>query len=98
MNEKKNVDLQQENQNVEQSEQSKLPNQGVTGARRVLMVVGVGLSTMPMAFADSGTVDIDLTTGLAGVAVITGLIASGTLKALPTYAAWGIKKALSMLR
>lgn len=49
------------------------------------------------AFADSGTA-IDLTTGLGGVAVIGGLIASGQLKAMPTYAAWGIKKALSMLR
>lgn len=95
MNEK-NVDLQQENENVEQSKQdNKLLT---TVGRQGLMVVGVGLSTMPFAFADTGAIDIDLTTGLAGVAVIGGLVASGTLKALPTYAAWGIKKALSMLR
>ncbi|MBF7686585.1 hypothetical protein I2F17_12230 [Acinetobacter sp. B10A] len=49
------------------------------------------------AFAADSTV-IDLTTGLGGVAVLGGLMAAGQLKALPTYAAWGIKKALSMLR
>lgn len=94
MNEK-NLDLKQENQNVEQPKQD---NKILAAGRQGLMVVGVGLSTMPFAFADTGAVDIDLTTGLAGVAVIGGLVASGTLKALPTYAAWGIKKALSMLR
>lgn len=94
MNEK-NVDLQQENENVQQPKQD---NKILTAGRQGLMVVGVGLATMPFAFADTGTVDIDLTTGLAGVAVISGLIAAGTLKALPTYSAWGIKKAISMLR
>ncbi|WP_165493043.1 hypothetical protein, partial [Acinetobacter sp. ANC 4635] len=76
----------------------KQDNKFLTAGRKGLMVVGVGLATMPMAFADTATVDVDLTTGLAGVAVIGGLVASGTLKALPTYASWGIKKALSMLR
>ncbi|WP_168246688.1 hypothetical protein [Acinetobacter nosocomialis] len=52
---------------------------------------------MSNAFADTGSTSIDLTVGLAGVAVIGGLMASGTLKALPTYVAWGIRKALSML-
>lgn len=57
---------------------------------------GVMIATSSTAFAADTT--IDLTTGLAGVAVIGGLMASGTLKALPTYTAWGIRKALSMLR
>lgn len=65
--------------------------------RYALATAGVTLATMGTAFAEEGTTSIDLTVGLAGVAVIGGLMASGTLKALPTYVAWGIRKALSML-
>ena len=64
----------------------------------IVMTTGVVLVSTATAFAAEGDTTIDLTTGLAGVAVIGGLMASGALKALPTYAAWGIKKALSMLR
>lgn len=62
------------------------------------LATGVVLATTSIANAAGETVAIDLTTGLAGVAVIGGLMASGSLKAVPTYVAWGIKKALSMLR
>ncbi|WP_045126959.1 hypothetical protein [Acinetobacter nosocomialis] len=72
----------------------KKPN---TAVRYALATTGVTLVTMSSAFADTGSTSIDLTVGLAGVAVIGGLMASGTLKALPTYVAWGIRKALSML-
>lgn len=66
---------------------------------RAVLGLGVILATVAPAFAeDAAGVSIDLTTGLAGVAIIGGILAAGSLKALPTYAAWGIKKALSMLR
>ncbi|MDN5695180.1 MAG: hypothetical protein L0G61_00610 [Staphylococcus equorum] len=67
-------------------------------AKNVVISAGVILVATSPAFAAETATSIDLTTGLAGVAIIGGLMASGTLKALPTYAAWGIKKALSMLR
>ena len=70
----------------------------VETAKRVAMTTGVVLATTSMAFAEGEAVSIDLTPGLAGVAIIAGLMSAGGLKALPTYAAWGIKKALSMLR
>lgn len=49
-----------------------------------------------MAFAAEG--DFDLTTGLVATAVVSGIVAAATLKALPTFTAWGVRKALSMLR
>lgn len=68
-----------------------------SAVRYALATTGVTLVTMSNAFAADGTTSIDLTVGLAGVAVIGGLLASGTLKAMPTYVGWGIRKALSML-
>jgi hypothetical protein len=73
-------------------------SKAVQTAKRLAMTTGVVLATTATAFAAEGDTSIDLTTGLAGVAIIGGLMAAGTLKALPTYAAWGIRKALSMLR
>jgi len=73
-------------------------SKAVQTVKRIAMTAGVVLVSTATAFAAEGDTSIDLTTGLAGVAIIGGLMASGTLKALPTYAAWGIKKALSMLR
>lgn len=66
--------------------------------RYVAATTGVAMVSIAAAHAEDATVSVDLTTGLAGVAVIGGLMASGSLKAVPTYVAWGIKKALSMLR
>lgn len=73
-------------------------SKAVQTAKRIVMTTGVVLATTATAFAAEGDTSIDLTTGLAGVAIVGGLMAAGTLKALPTYAAWGIRKALSMLR
>lgn len=73
-------------------------SKAVQTAKNLAMTAGVILVTTAPAFAAEGDVSIDLTTGLAGVAIIAGLMSAGGLKALPTYAAWGIKKALSMLR
>lgn len=70
-----------------QAENRSLLNKLYTGA--VLATASVP------AFANT---DIDLTTGLAGVGIVAGLLAAGQMKALPTYVSWGIKKALSMLR
>ncbi len=70
----------------------------VSAVKNIALTAGVLLLTTAPAFAADGAVEIDLTTGLAGVAIIAGLMGAGTLKALPTYAGWGIKKALSMLR
>lgn len=69
-----------------------------TASKQALTALGVVLISTATAFAAEGDTSIDLTPGLAGVAIIGGLMAAGALKALPTYAAWGIKKALSMLR
>lgn len=73
-------------------------SKAVQTAKRIAMTTGVVLATTATAFAAEGGTSIDLTTGLAGVAIVGGLMAAGGLKALPTYAAWGIRKALSMLR
>lgn len=70
----------------------------VQTVKRIAMATGVVLVSTATAFAAEGDTSIDLTPGLAGVAIIGGLMAAGTLKALPTYTAWGIRKALSMLR
>ena len=71
----------------------------VAGNMSQKLVIGsaVALSVMSAAHAETGEA-IDLTTGLGAIAVVGGLMASGSLKAVPTYAAWGIRKALSMLR
>ncbi|WP_151721263.1 hypothetical protein [Acinetobacter ursingii] len=64
--------------------------------QRAATVGGVMIATTPMAFAADG--DFDLTTGLTAAAVVTGIVAAATLKAMPTFTAWGVRKALSMLR
>lgn len=64
--------------------------------QRASTVGGVMIATTPMAFAADG--DFDLTTGLTAAAVIAGIVGAATLKALPTFTAWGVRKALSMLR
>ena len=73
-------------------------SKAVQTAKRLAMSAGVVLASTATAFAADGDVSIDLTTALGGVLIIGGLMAAGTLKAMPTYAAWGIRKALSMLR
>lgn len=70
----------------------------IVAAKRVAMTTGVIVATTATAFAAEGDTAIDLTTGLAGVAIVAGLLSAGSLKAVPTYVGWGIKKALSMLR
>lgn len=65
---------------------------------RALVGTAVFIGSTTMALAEGEAVSIDLTTGLAGVAIVAGIMAAGGLKALPTYAAWGVKKALAMLR
>lgn len=60
------------------------------------LMVGAGAVMLSApAFANT---EIDLTPGLTGVAIVSGLLAVGSIKALPTFVAWGIKKALSLLR
>ena len=60
-------------------------------------ILTVGLPAI--AFAEDGGTEINLVTAaVTGVAVIGGIVAAGALKAVPTYAAWGVRKALSMLR
>lgn len=73
-------------------------NKVVQTLKTAAMTAGVGLITVGTAFAEDGSYSIDLTTAVTGVAIVGGLLAAGTLKAVPTYAGWGIKKALSMLR
>ena len=70
----------------------------ITAAKRAAMTAGVVIATTATAFAADGDTTIDLTTGLAGVAIVAGLLSAGSLKAVPTYVGWGIRKALSMLR
>ncbi|WP_151753901.1 hypothetical protein [Acinetobacter soli] len=83
---------------METQEVKKAPSKtGATLHTIASAIVITGLTTAT-AFAADGDTNIDLTTGLASVAVVAGLMATGTLKALPTYVAWGIRKALSMLR
>ncbi|MEC6036913.1 hypothetical protein QAB16_009765 [Acinetobacter nosocomialis] len=70
----------------------------VTAVKRAAMTAGVVMATTAAAFAEDGGTSIDLTTGLAGVAIIAGLLSVGSLKAVPTYVGWGIRRALSLLR
>lgn len=70
---------------------------GLSLAQKLAVGVTVATASVP-AMANTGSVSIDITTGLAGVAIVGGLLAAGSLKAVPTYVAWGVKKALSMLR
>lgn len=79
--------------------EKQVQNKPKQGLKSAVIGTAVVFSTMSSAFAaESEAVSIDLTTGLAGVAIIAGIMAAGGLKALPTYAAWGVKKALAMLR
>lgn len=71
---------------------------GATFYRTAMLGSGAVLMGLSQAHANSDATSIDLTTGLAGVAIVGGLMAAGSLKAVPTYVAWGIRKALSMLR
>lgn len=75
-------------QNNVQAENRSLLNKLAVGA-------GVALISAPALASET---NIDLTSGLAGVAIVTGLLAVGSIKALPTFVGWGIKKALSLLR
>ena len=85
----------------DQNKPQGLKQKAVEVVEKLGAVALVTVGTTSIAFAEeagSNTV-IDLTTGaVATVTVLAGLMASGSLKALPTYAAWGIRKALSMLR
>lgn len=67
-------------------------------AKNALAAVGVTLVATSPAFAAGEAVSIDLATAVTGVVILGGLLSAGALKAVPTYAGWGIKKALSMLR
>lgn len=75
-------------------------NKAAQFAKQALAGVGVTLIMTGAAFAEEagGNQVIDLTTAVTGVAIVAGLLAAGSLKAVPTYAGWGIKKALAMLR
>ena len=66
--------------------------------KKALAVTGVALITISPAFAEGEAVSIDLATAVTGVVILGGLLSAGALKAVPTYAGWGIKKALAMLR
>lgn len=72
--------------------------QNASGSLYRTAMLGSGVVLMGLSQAHAEDVAIDLTTGLAGVAVVGGLMAAGGLKAVPTYVSWGIRKALSMLR
>lgn len=85
--------MENQNQEVKASK-----NKVTQVAKNVLAVTGVALLTISPAFAEGEAVSIDLSTAVTGVVIIGGLLAAGSLKAVPTYAGWGIKKALSMLR
>lgn len=78
--------------------QNQTAKKAVQTAKKLAMTAGVVMATTATAFAADGDVAIDFTTGLAGVAIVGGLLSAGGLKAVPTYVGWGIKKALSMLR
>lgn len=86
----------------DQNKPQGLKQKAVEVVEKLGAVALVTVGTTSIAFAEEasgGNTVIDLTTGaVATVTVLGGLMASGSLKALPTYAAWGIRKALSMLR
>jgi hypothetical protein len=65
---------------------------------RAVVATGVTIVATAPAMAATGDGSFDLTTGLVAASVLTGVVAAGTLKALPTFTAWGVRKALSMLR
>ena len=85
--------MQNQNQEVKTSK-----NKVAQVAKNALAATGVALLTIAPAFAADEAVSIDLSTAVTGVAILAGLLAAGSLKAVPTYAGWGIKKALAMLR
>lgn len=84
---------QNQNENAKPTE-SKLKAFG----RNVLATTGVVLATTAMAHAEETAVSIDFAAAVTGVVIIAGMLSAATLKAVPTYAGWGMKKALSMLR
>jgi hypothetical protein len=88
-----------ENQNQNQNAKTS-KTKVIAFGKKALAVTGVALVTIAPAFAaeDASNQIIDLTTAVTGVAILGGLMAAGGLKAVPTYAGWGIKKALAMLR
>ncbi|MQZ29592.1 hypothetical protein F4U02_01045 [Acinetobacter haemolyticus] len=57
-----------------------------------VVATGVTIATIQPAMA------FDLTEGLTSALVVAGVIGGATLKAMPTFTAWGVRKALSMLR
>ncbi|MCU4389292.1 hypothetical protein KTH73_00990 [Acinetobacter courvalinii] len=62
-----------------------------------VVATGVTIASIaPAMAADDGS--FDLTAGLTVTAVLAGIIGAATLKAMPTFTAWGVRKALSMLR
>lgn len=85
--------MENQNQEVKTSK-----NKVAQVAKNALAATGVALLTIAPAFAAGDAVSIDLATAVTGVAILGGLMAAGALKAVPTYAGWGIKKALAMLR
>lgn len=86
---------QNQNQNHEANTSKKLRQLG----NRAVAFTGVALVTIAPAFAEEASNQvIDLTTAVTGVVIIAGLMSAAALKAVPTYAGWGLKKALAMLR
>lgn len=81
---------------MEKQDVSNVQKKGLSNWDKACVATGVFIASTPFAFAEDTS--IDLTTGLGAVAIVGGLMAAGSLKALPTYVGWGIKKALSMLR
>jgi len=61
-----------------------------------VVATGVTIASITPVMAADG--DFDLTTDLTATAVLAGIIGAATLKAMPTFTAWGVRKALSMLR
>lgn len=59
---------------------------------KFVVATGVTIATIQPAMA------FDLTEGLTTTLVVAGIVGGATLKAMPTFTAWGVRKALSMLR
>ncbi|MEB3790929.1 hypothetical protein [Acinetobacter sp. IK40] len=63
-----------------------------------VVATGVTIASIAPAMAADGDGSFDLTAGLTVTAVLAGIVGGATLKAMPTFTAWGVRKALSMLR
>lgn len=85
-----------ENPTATNSSANTTASKAMNATRYAIATTSVFVATMSMAHAED--VAIDFSPGLTGVAIIAGLIAAGQSKALPTYAAWGVRKVLSMFR